>query len=316
MSEFKEENLWGIDLGGTKIEGVILSSFEDPKVIYRLRVPTEAHLGYRHILSQFKLLLSQMMAHSGTKPHSIGIASPGTYIPGKKEMKNCNATCINGNDLKSDLESTLGIPVVLANDANCFALAETRLGIVHSEFPEAKVVFGVILGTGVGGGLVVNGQIVQGRHGIGGEWGHNYLFPGEGKPCYCGKTGCNEQIISGPALEAYYHTLSGKNLPLKAIHASSLEGKDQTANLTIDRLLIGFQKALSVVVNIVDPDVFVLGGGVSHINSLYTHTDVLKEMIFNHEFDTPVVKAKLGDSAGVFGAALLVKDSNEFPSSN
>lgn len=313
MSNYSADNLWGIDLGGTKIEGVVLKSYAAPdEVLLRLRVPTEAHLGYEHILNQFRLLIGQMESQTGMKPTMVGVASPGTYIPLKGEMKNCNATVINGNDLKRDLEKVLGVSIVLANDANCFALAETKLGIVHTKYPQAQVVFGVILGTGVGGGLVVNGHIIQGRHGIGGEWGHNYLYPGHGKICYCGKQGCNEQIISGPALEAFYKQKSGNALSLKEIHQLYLEGKDQYALLTIKRLQEGFARALSVVINIVDPDVIVLGGGVSHIGSLYTDTsEILKEMIFNHEFDTPILKAQLGDSAGVYGAALLVAESNE-----
>ncbi|MBT0812896.1 ROK family protein [Litoribacter ruber] len=314
MGIFGAENLWGIDLGGTKIEGVVLKSFEQPDELLRIRVPTEAHLGYEHILNQFQLLFSKLQAKTGRKPDVIGLASPGTYIAKIGEMKNCNATVINGRNLKKDLEDTLEVDIVLANDANCFALAETKLGIVKSHYSEAKVVFGVILGTGVGGGLVVNGHVIQGKHGIGGEWGHNYLYPGEGKLCYCGKQGCNEQIISGPALEEFYKQKSGHYKPLKEIYHLHLQGVDKFAELTIKRLLDGFAKALSVVINIVDPDVIVLGGGVSHIDALYTDTsEVLKDMIFNHEFDTPILKAQLGDSAGVFGAALLIADTSLLP---
>jgi len=312
MSDFNASNLWGIDFGGTKIEGIILKSQLEHSELLRIRVPTESHMGYSHILGQFKLLVQQMEAAAGYRPHTMGIATPGTYIPQKKVMKNCNTVMVNGQDLKHDLENLLNIEINLANDANCFALAETKLGIVKEKYPDAQVVFGIILGTGVGGGLVVNGQVIQGKHGIGGEWGHNYLYPGEGKACYCGKTGCNEQILSGPALEEFYHKKAGVRRSLKEIHQRHKEGTDQHASMTIKRLTHGFAKALSVVVNIVDPDVIVMGGGVSHIEALYEDVlGPLKEMIFNHEFDTPIVKARLGDSAGVFGAALLIVKNPE-----
>jgi len=305
--DFNQDNLWGIDFGGTKIEGVILRSLEEPEVIFRHRVPTESQKGYEHILSQFKSLVDSMAAAAGYKPLYIGVGSPGTYIPHKKEMKNCNATVVNGKPLKADLENILGMEVKLANDANCFALAEAKLGIVKELYPEAEVIFGVILGTGVGGGVVVRGEIINGKHGIGGEWGHNYLYKGEGKTCYCGKTGCNEQIISGPALENFYFELSGTKKELKEIALLAETGSDQHAVQTVERLTVGFGKALSVVINIIDPDVIVLGGGVSNIENVYTNSlKTLNDMVFNHGFEAPIVKAKLGDSAGVFGAALLV----------
>jgi len=312
MKDFNASNIWGIDFGGTKIEGIILQSSDDFSELLRIRVPTESHLGYRHILNQFRSLLSQMEAKAGYRPPTIGVATPGTYIPQIGVMKNCNTVMVNGQDLKQDLEDILQLKITLANDANCFALAETKLGIVNEKFPEAQVVFGIILGTGVGGGLVVHGKVIQGKHGIGGEWGHNYLYHGEGKLCYCGKTGCNEQILSGPALEDYYEQHAGVKMSLKEIHQRFKEGTDPIAKKTINRLTEGFAKALSVVINIVDPDVIVIGGGVSHIDAIYQEVLVpLKEMIFNHEFDTPIVKAKLGDSAGVFGAALLISENQE-----
>lgn len=300
-------NLWGIDLGGTKIEGVVFRDDNSLEELVRIRVPTEAHLGYQHILNQVKLLVDRMALHVDEKPKIIGFASPGTYIPSKKVMKNCNATVVNGKDLKSDLEKYLELKIILANDANCFTLAETELGVVKSQFPDASVVFGVILGTGVGGGLMVNGQLIYGNHGIGGEWGHNYLYPNEGKLCYCGKIGCVEQIISGPALERYHHEISGQFLGLREIYDRYQISHDHFAQLTIERLKRGFERALSSVINIVDPDLVVVGGGVSKIEEIYSSSEILKTLVFNHEFDTPIVKAQLGDSAGVFGAALLVK---------
>ncbi|MDN3670469.1 ROK family protein [Echinicola jeungdonensis] len=304
--DYNQGNLWGVDFGGTKIEGVILKSVVEPEVIFRHRVPTGSSNGYQFILQQFKELVDAMIGVAGYKPSIIGVGSPGTYVPHQKIMKNCNATVVNGNPLKEDLEELLGMEVKLANDANCFALAETKLGVVKSLYPKAKVVFGVILGTGVGGGLVVRGELLNGHHGIGGEWGHNILYPGEGPTCYCGKTGCNEQIISGPALERYYTSLTGEQKSLREIKSLFDAGADKAAEKTMKRLTEGFGKALSVVVNIVDPDVIVIGGGVSNIENVYTDSfDTLNEMMFNHGFEAPIIKAKLGDSAGVYGAALL-----------
>ncbi len=305
-----QENIWGIDFGGTKIEGVILKSAENPEVIFRHRVPTGASEGYQHILQQFSELMNAMEGVAGYSPNLIGVGSPGTYVPHQKVMKNCNATVVNGQPLKEDLEKILGVEVILANDANCFALAESKLGGVKEQFPNAEVVFGVILGTGVGGGLVVHGEIICGKHGISGEWGHNYLYEGEGETCYCGKKGCNEQIISGPALERYFQEISGQQKSLREIAHLAKEAADPHAVNTIQRLTEGFGKALSVVVNIIDPDVIVVGGGVSNIDNLYSDSLAsLNKMMFNHEFKAPIVQAKLGDSAGVFGAALLT--SNE-----
>ncbi|NUO00887.1 MAG: ROK family protein, partial [Saprospiraceae bacterium] len=189
---------------------------------------------------------------------------------------------------------------------NCFAVAEARMGAVQSQFPEARVVFGVILGTGVGGGVVVDGKVIGGRQGIGGEWGHN-LLDESGGPCYCGKTGCVEKVISGPSLEAYYAGRSGENRSLKDILARRNE--DPAAAETIARLIHFFGKGIAQVINILDPDVIVLGGGVGNIDLLYTEgvAGVLPH-IFNNRLDTIFLKPELGDSAGVFGAALLTVD--------
>lgn len=298
--------LWGIDLGGTKIEGVILESSSNPHVILRERISTEADKGYQHILSRIKSLLDTMKKKSGLSYDAIGFGTPGTEDPSTGLMKNCNTTSLNGRALKSDLKHMLRVPVQVANDANCFALAEARMGIVPYVCPNAEVVFGVILGTGVGGGLVVHNQIISGRHGIGGEWGHNYLDE-SGGPCYCGKTGCIERVLSGKNLERWYYETFGEKRYLKDIYASHLQGGDAKASKTINRLLTYFGRALAQLINIVDPDVIVLGGGVGNIDLLYSEgVEQVKKHIFNSEMNTLVVKPKLGDSAGVFGAAYLV----------
>ncbi|WP_114778478.1 ROK family protein [Botryobacter ruber] len=309
MDNFNLDNLWGIDMGGTKMEGVILKSALEPVVIFRDRVPTEADKGYEHIMGQVKKLVDKMMLAAGYKPDRIGMGTPGINVPSLGIMKNCNATALNGKPFKADLERLLGIRLEMANDANCFALAETQLGVVKQQYPEAKVVFGIILGTGVGGGVVVNGHVLSGHHGIGGEWGHNYLTDFEGKQCFCGKVGCNESILAGPALEGYYSDLTGQKRSLKEIAAWADDGTDEAATKTMKRLTEGFGLALSVVVNILDPDVIVVGGGVGNIDRIYTEgVAEVQKHVFDHVFEAPVVKPSLGDSAGVFGAAFLVAE--------
>lgn len=306
MEKTSKNSLWGIDLGGTKIEGVILKSASDPEVLFRDRVPTEANLGYEHILDQVKKLVDIMCDAAGAKPERIGVGTPGAHDPGLGTMKNCNTVVMNGRPMKQDLEKLLGLPLELANDADCFALAEARLGVVKEKHPKARVVFGVIMGTGVGGGLVIDGKAIIGLHGIAGEWGHNFLHE-SGGPCYCGKTGCVETVISGPALERYYFNETGNRKSLKDIVALAESKVDPTAQRTMIRLVEYFGLSLSVIINILDPDVIVIGGGVGNIGLLYDRgIDAVKKYIFNHGLETPIVKPSLGDSAGVFGAAFLV----------
>jgi fructokinase len=300
-----KNSLWGIDLGGTKIEGVILYSAKDAEVMFRDRLPTEAELGYEHVLDQIKKLVDMMAKEAGFMPAKIGIGTPGSLDPKLGVMKNSNSTILNGKPLKHDLEALLGIPVIMANDANCFVLAETRLGVVRQQYPKAKNIFGVIMGTGVGGGIVIGGKSVAGLQGIGGEWGHNFLDE-SGGPCYCGKVGCVEKVIAGPALENYYFKETGNRKPLKDIVALAESKVDPTAQKTMLRLIEFFGKSLSVIINILDPDVIVIGGGVGNIDLLYDRgRDAVKKYVFNNRLDTPIVKPSLGDSAGVFGAAFL-----------
>jgi predicted NBD/HSP70 family sugar kinase len=298
--------LWGIDLGGTKIEGAIVPSLNNPQPILRTRIDTEGHKGYEHIINQITELVQIMKKKSGLEPARIGFGTPGVLDPILQTMKNCNSTALNGQPLKKDLEEILGVPCVLANDANCFALAETHWGVVKQQAPDAKVVFGIIMGTGVGGGIVINGQVWNGKHGIAGEWGHNYLDE-SGGPCYCGKSGCVETVLSGPGLQRYYKSVTGTMLSLKDIVVHCLEGNDPAAIKTIDRLNHFFGKAVSVVTNMLDPDVIIVGGGVGNIDSIYTAgMESLKKFIFNNRVDVAILKPSLGDSAGVFGAAALV----------
>jgi len=304
----RKTSLWGIDLGGTKIEGIILKSSNSTESIFRDRVPTEAHVSYDHVLNQIKKLVDMMELKAGYRPERLGIGTPGTMDPSTGLFKNSNSIILNFKPLRSDLEKLLGMEVRAANDANCFALAETRLGVVKEKFPKAEVVFGVIMGTGCGGGSVVNGKVINGLQGIAGEWGHNFLDDSGGK-CYCGKIGCVENIISGPALERYYKEQSGASKRMKEIVKLAQENSDPIAVKTIERLHKMFGKALSVVINILDPHVIVIGGGVGNTPSLYTEgVDQVRKHVFNDKLDTPIVKPMLGDSAGVFGAAFLVEN--------
>ncbi len=303
------QTLWGIDLGGTKIEGVVVQADKFSRVLARQRIPTESAQGYQHIVSQIVKLVRMLEEATNSKPTTIGIGTPGTLDPGTQTLKNSNTVCLNGMPLRHDLEAALGIPVQMANDANCFALAEATMGVCSELSKSPEVVFGVILGTGVGGGLVVNNKVLGGRHGIAGEWGHNVLDDVEGEPCYCGKMGCVETILSGPALQRYYARLSGNNLPMKDILKRYEAGEDIHAASTIKRMLYYFGKAIAVVINITDPDVIVLGGGLGNIDLLYTEgAREIEKWVFNPRVETLLLKPKLGDSAGVFGAASLVAD--------
>ncbi len=297
--------IWGIDMGGTKIEGVILESRDNPIVLKRIRVPTEAHLGYSHIIDQIAKLVDVLMAETGFKPKSIGFSTPGALDPNTQRMKNSNTTCLNNMHFKKNIEEMLGIPIKMANDANCFAIAETKMGTIQEKMPDANVVFGVIMGSGVGGGIVVNGQVINGKQGIGGEWGHNFLDE-SGGDCYCGKVGCVERIISGISLEKYYESISGNHKKLKEIVTLHKEGSDKFATQTVERLLKYFGKGIASIINILDPDAIVIGGGVGNIDLLYTEgVKEVEKHVFNTRLDTVFLKPKLGDSAGVFGAAFL-----------
>ncbi len=298
------EYYWGIDLGGTKIEAVVIDSFMKP--LYRRRIATEASEGYGHILERIGQLIEIISLDSGmVPPDLIGIGTPGRYDAVCGIMKNSNTVCLNGRNLKDDLESILNRAVVLENDANCFALAESMLGAAASIMRDpSKLAFGIILGTGVGGGIVSGGKARRGAHGIAGEWGHNELIFG-GEPCYCGRRGCVETVISGVALERYYQKLTGGFKPLEQI-AKECNADDAAAE-TIDRLLFYFGKALAQVINILDPDLCIIGGGVGQVAQLYSQEAVhaIERHLFNSELRIPILKPLLGDSAGVFGAALL-----------
>jgi len=302
-------NRWGIDLGGTKIEGVILDDVLRPVV--RHRVVTGQHQGYGHILMQIRRLVETMAEKSGLeRPAAIGIGTPGRADGSEGVISNSNTVCLNTLPLKRDLQESLGMEVLIENDANCFVLAESMLGAGRDEMARpGATAFGIIIGTGVGGGIVSDGRLLRGAHGIAGEWGHNPL-PGEHGACYCGRRGCVETVISGPALERYYAAISGRRAPLKEIVSAS--GREEAARKTVDRLVCSFGTALGAVINILDPDLVIIGGGVGNIRQLYSPEArrAVAANVFNHSFDIPLLPPLLGDSAGVFGAALLVGPSS------
>jgi fructokinase len=287
----------GVDLGGTKIEGVALDDALRP--LHRVRVATERERGYEHILTRVADVVAALRPHAAGV-QAVGIGTPGSLSSRDGTLKNSNTICLNGRPLHADLEARLGLPVRLENDANCFALAEARDGAARGH----EMVFGVILGTGVGGGLVVHGRVWAGPQHIAGEWGHHAIDPA-GPVCYCGQRGCVETMLSGPALEAAYRAETGRDC-----RANEIEGRaaaaDAAAAAVLGRYLDRFGRALANVVSILDPDVVVLGGGLSNLDALYTRgRDAVARYVFNDELRTPIVRNQLGDSAGVLGAALL-----------
>ncbi len=296
-------NKWGIDLGGTKIEGAIMDSSRPGEALFRLRRETGATQGYEHILSQIEGVISDLESASGlSRPSKIGIGTPGALEPSTGRLKNSNTACLNDQPILQDLERLTGSRILMANDANCFALAEALVGAAVG----SSVVFGVILGTGVGGGVVVNGRILPGLHGIAGEWGHNTLR-GESHPCYCGRSGCIEGVIAGPSLERFYREQGGDTIRLPEISLRAKAG-EKFAIQTLERLREKFAESIAAVINILDPDAIVIGGGVGNIPLLYEEQtrDRVLAHIFNKELRTRIVPPILGDSAGVFGAALLL----------
>lgn len=276
----------------------------EAKAIQRLRVATEAEKGYEHIVGQITKLVAQLAAASGgLRPKAIGIGTPGVSEPATGALKNSNTVCLIGRPLRRDLELALGCEVQLANDANCFALAEATLGAARGR----RTVLGLILGTGVGSGIVIDGHVLEGLHGIAGEWGHNPIC-GEEAACYCGRRGCVETVISGPALERHYLAQSGHTLRLPEIATRAAHG-EPAAVATLARLRDRFGQAVAAVINILDPDAIVIGGGVGNIDDLYSEATraAVRSYLFNSELKTEFLRPVLGDSAGVFGAAMLVQ---------
>ena len=288
-------NKIGIDLGGTKIEGILVD--EKYQTITRKRIPTNQDNGYNSIIESIKNLILELTRESN-QDVSIGVCTPGSLSLDSGLIKNSNTQCLIGKDLQNDLKNILNHDISIENDANCFALAEAKLGVGKN----LNLVFGVIMGTGVGGGIIIDGKIHHGRTNIAGEWGHHCLHD-EGNSCYCGNRGCVETYISGPALEKDWSQLSGLNQSLPEIIQNSNNSHFDNWK---KKFLNNFALSLSNVIDILDPDVIILGGGLSNIDFLYDEgKDNVYEKVFSDTVDTPIVKNILGDSAGVFGACLL-----------
>lgn len=290
----------GIDLGGTKIAGTILDAdgneiFAEDK---RPRRETEQEKGYANIVNKIVSLYHELTSQISAAPHTFGIGTPGAVSRKTGLLKNSNTVCLNGSPLKQDLSEQLGREVVIENDANCFAMAEAK------NYP-GKVVFGVIMGTGCGGGIVVNNQVLTGLQSIGGEWGHHTIAPHDGPYCYCGKRGCIETLISGGGLQNRFHEKFRVPLTVQQIFALAKKS-DNYATAFVAEFYENFGIALSNLIAILDPDVVVLGGGLSNLDELYTiGRERVRQYIFSDELETPIVKNIYGDSAGVIGAALV-----------
>ncbi len=283
----------GVDLGGTKIEAVLLD--ENFNVIKRKRIPTPQN-DYQKILDSIYSLVVEIS--ESVSDYSLGVCTPGAISKQTGLIKNSNTQCLIGKSLKEDLENKTGKKVFMENDANCFALAEATLGAAV----DFDLVFGVILGTGVGGGIVIDKKLYPGRTNIGGEWGHHTLHR-NGNSCYCGKTGCVETYISGPSLENYWTELTGESKSFPKILTSTNNDNWQKWK---NEFLENFGYGLANVIDILDPDAIVLGGGLSNVDFLYTEgKKSVYDKVFSDLVDTPILKNKLGDSAGVFGACML-----------
>jgi fructokinase len=283
----------GIDLGGTKTEGILLD--DSLNVIQRTRVSTPQN-NYQEIINQIISLVNDLSKNITN--FTVGICTPGAISKKTGMLKNSNTQCLIGKPLKEDLEKNLDKKVSMENDANCFAISEATMGSAKNH----PFVFGVIMGTGVGGGIVIDGKIHQGRTNIAGEWGHHTLHQ-NGNKCYCGKNGCVETYISGPSLEKRWEELSGKKELLPEI-VKNLDSPQ--FGQWKEEFLDNFGTALANVIDILDPDVIVLGGGLSNIEFLYSDgIQNVYDKVFSDLVDTPILKNSLGDSAGVFGAALL-----------
>ena len=288
----------GIDLGGTKIEGILID--HQRRIVSRQRYPTPAQQGYGSILTTICDLVAEFETSAGQSCH-VGVGTPGSIASDTGLLRNSNTNCLNGQPVKADLERRLGRTVRVENDANCFALSEAR----HGAAAEYAVVFGVIMGTGVGGGITVDRELLTGRHHIAGEWGHNVL-EADGPLCYCGKYGCVETFLSGPGLAREYVAAGGDIAVDAATVARRAADGEPIATQTMHAFLDRFGKALAAVVNVLDPDAIVLGGGLSNIDRLYSDGGgYTGRYVFHDQFTTPILRNEHGDSSGVLGAAEL-----------
>lgn len=292
----------GIDLGGSKIEGLVLDAGGDELARKRVVTPPD---DYRATLEAIVALVADLETLSGAEC-SVGIGMPGSFSRATGEVKNSNSVCLNGRPMHADLAALLRRELRFANDADCFALSEATDGAAAG----ARSVFGVIVGTGTGGGIVYDGRLLQGPNGIAGEWGHNPLpWPRDderpGPDCYCGKQGCIETWLSGPGLARDHARCAGDSIDAATV-AARQAGGDAAAMASMQRYADRMARALASVINIVDPDVIVLGGGISNIEWLYDAVpQCWGDYVFSDRVDTQLVRAMHGDSSGVRGAAWL-----------
>lgn len=288
----------GIDLGGTKIECIILNNINEE--LWRKRIPTEQDKGYNYILEKIGSIYSDAVLRINNQGHTLGIGIPGTISNETNRIKNSNTLCLNNRLFKQDIMSIVNHEIEVQNDANCFTYAEAILGAGIGK----HIVFGVIMGTGCGGGISINGNIHSGVQGIAGEWGHMQINP-EGPLCYCGKRGCVETYISGSGLQKIFENRFGIKRSMQEISLGYRNG-DPWCGEIFNEFFKHFGIALSNVINILDPSIVVLGGGLSNIDELYViGKDEVKKNIFSNNFKTPIVKNCLGDSSGVIGAAII-----------
>ena len=288
----------GIDLGGTKIEGIALDS--QGRELKRQRIATEAEGGPMHIVARIASLYAGLAYSIDGAPHTLGVGTPGAISKKTGLLKNSNTVCLNGQPLTAMLETALHHRLRIENDANCFALAEA----LHGAGRGHDCVFGVIMGTGCGGGLVLGGQVRTGPQAIAGEWGHMVIDPA-GPACYCGARGCVETFISGGGLAQRLRLRSGRDLSAERIIANA-EAGDPECVAALDDFHARFGQAVANLLAVLDPDIVVIGGGLSNLDSLYTRgVEEIARRVFSDALTTPIVRNLLGDSAGVIGAALL-----------
>jgi fructokinase len=292
----------GVDFGGTKIEAAALDP--DGRFLARLRVPNPGD--YDQALVTVRDLIGRVEAEAGAAG-TVGIGLPGSISPRTGLMRNANSIYLNGRTFREDLTTVMGREVRVANDANCLALSEAVDGAVAG----AKVAFAIIVGTGCGGGLVVNGQLVEGANGIGGEWGHMPLpWPSEaenpGPACWCGQRGCLETWVSGTGFQRdYAEALGGRQITGEAIVQAARRG-EPSAGAAFDRLISRLGRAIAVVCNLIDPDAFVIGGGLSNVPELFERLPgAVRPYVFSDRWEAKIVPAQWGDSSGVRGAARL-----------
>lgn len=301
---------WGIALRGTEIACSVITA--SGQLVEQCSLPIESENSYDHLLGQIDKLVGIVSGRVGEKPDLLGVGTHGTVDSSTGVLNNCNTQSLNFKPLGSDISKVLGVPVIVANDANCFTLAECHHGIVAAEAPWAKTVYGIILGTTIRASHVVNCQTEEGRSFRGVELGHSVLEP-DGDACYCGKNGCVETLISSTALQSFYMRKSGRKLSFAEIYKQYQSGRDILADETIERLIKYFGLTLSNVINTVDPDVIVLGGSIANIPLLYDQgvSEVYRN-VFNSNRPTPILKAGLGSSFSGSGAAYLGNFRSEY----